>query len=757
MKSLGTYSMLRAAFATAALLVTTSVFAQINNFKIEESTIEQVQSAIQSGATTCKAVVQSYLDRVQAYNGICTALVTQDGKRIKAAKGAIRSGRALTFPTKTVAASTFLPDLDQYAGLPLELGRMESTVSDPSVQQQYGMRVGIPNARQLNALETVNIRGERSVTCKAKCDTHPSKGALPASCPKTCEAFRALPDALEQAQALDQKYGSKPDLEKMPMYCVAFAWKNWYDAKDMRATGGNDINFAMDAPESDSPDVALLRSKGAISLGVANAAAAGAGSAGSIKSATARPPSNTASAVWGGQPCTPYDTERVTRGSSSGSGVAVSANLAACSICEQTGGSCKGPASRNNIVNLLPTKGIMMDGGYGYQNIGDRAGIHCRTVADAVRVLDAAKGYKPEDMYTAEASRLMPKVPYTSFLVANEEVTNKPLKGMRIGLVREFMVKHTKNDVAISDQIDLEVKKVLRDQLGAEIFESHDPQYPDDPDVPNMKYTFQDAIAEVLAHNAPEYFWQKTDSGELEFAVPGYDVTTIDYALALALGKASLSDKLNLRRLSKKVEQNEGVLSWNKYLALRGDERVKDWASWVENSKFDGDTQRAAALNIAAIKDGRATPGSIDYLKMQTIMRLIVEKVMVENGIDAFVNPEVTLPPYKLGQASEPIVDYRDTTSCCQAFTPLIGGPEMEVPAGYVETVYEPSYVLSADKKKYELATGTVQSKLPHPMPISLMLWAAPEAEPALIKVASAYEAATRYRKPPAAFGPLTE
>ncbi|HEY5810908.1 MAG TPA: amidase [Povalibacter sp.] len=757
MKTLGMYSMLRAALTGAALLVTVPVFAQMKDFNVEESTIEEVQGAIQSGATTCKAVVQGYLDRVKAYNGVCTALVTKDGKPIKAAKGTVRGGMPLKFPTTTVAASTFLPDLDQYTGLPLELGRMDATISDPSVQQQYGMRVGIPDAGQLNALETVNIRGERSVTCKAKCDTHPSKGALPASCPKTCEAFRALPDALEQAQALDQKYGSKPDLDKMPMYCVAFAWKNWYDANDMRATGGNDINFAMDVPKNDSADVALLRTKGAISLGVANAAAAGAGSPGSVKSATARPPSNTAYAVWGGQPCNPYDTERVTRGSSSGSGVAVGANLSACSICEQTGGSCKGPASRNNIVNLLPTKGIMMDGGYGYQNLGDRAGIHCRTVADAVRVLDAAKGYKPEDMYTAEAHRLMPKEPYTSFLVGSSEVAGKPLKGMRVGLVREFMVKHTKNDVAISDQIDQEVKRVLRDQLGAEILESHDPQYPDDPDVPNMKYTFQDAIAEVLAHNAPEYFWQKTDSGELEFAVPGHDVTSIDYALALALGKAPLSDKLNLRRLSKKVEQNEGVLSWNKYLALRGDERVKDWSSWVANAKFDGDTQRAAALNIGAIKDGRITPGAIDYLKMQTIMRLIVEKVMVENGIDAFVNPEVTLPPYKLGQASEPIVDYRDTTSCCQVFTPLIGGPEMEVPAGYVETVYEPSYVLSADKKKYELATGTVQSKLPHPMPISLMLWAAPEAEPALIKVASAYEAATRHRKPPAAFGPLTE
>ncbi len=52
---------------------------------------------------------------------------------------------------------------------------------------------------------------------------------------------------------------------------------------------------------------------------------------------------------------------------------------------------------------------------------------------------------------------------------------------MRVGIVREFMVKHTKNDVAISDQIDKEIKTVLRDKLGAELVESVDPLYEDDP------------------------------------------------------------------------------------------------------------------------------------------------------------------------------------------------------------------------------------------------------------------------------------
>ena len=46
------------------------------------------------------------------------------------------------FPTRTVKASTVFPDLNQHAGLPLDYGRMEPTVSDPGVVAQMGMRSG---------------------------------------------------------------------------------------------------------------------------------------------------------------------------------------------------------------------------------------------------------------------------------------------------------------------------------------------------------------------------------------------------------------------------------------------------------------------------------------------------------------------------------------------------------------------------------------------------------------------------------------
>jgi Asp-tRNA(Asn)/Glu-tRNA(Gln) amidotransferase A subunit family amidase len=111
--------------------------------------------------------------------------------------------------------------------------------------------------------------------------------------------------------------------------------------------------------------------------------------------------------------------------------------------------------------------------------------------------------------------------------------------------------------------------------------------------------------------------------------------------------------------------------------------------------------------------------------------------------------------PYKLGGPGEPEVNDRPTISCCTAFTALLGGPEMEVPAGYTQIVYEPQYVLTPDKKDYVTVTGQVESRLPHPMPISMMFWAGPGSDPAVIKAASAYESATHHRVPPPSFGSL--
>jgi len=175
------------------------VVVEDESFRLEESTIDELHQAIRTGRTTCIAVVRHYSERARAYNGVASLLVTQDGAPVPEVGGMVRAGAPLAFPTETVAASAILPVLDSYKGPPLEFGRMDATASDPSVQQQYGMIVGKPDGGQLNALATLNIRGERSVTCRGEFDRHPSEGPLPPGAPPVCEQFRWLPDALERA------------------------------------------------------------------------------------------------------------------------------------------------------------------------------------------------------------------------------------------------------------------------------------------------------------------------------------------------------------------------------------------------------------------------------------------------------------------------------------------------------------------------------------------------------------------------------
>lgn len=758
-----------------ALIASLGVFAifQTNpalaDFQIEEATIETIQQAIQSKQTSCKQVVQAYIDRAKAFNGVCTALVTADGAPIKPAKGYVRAGSALSFPTQTVKASSIYPDLLAYKGLPFEYGRMETTMSDPSVSTQMGMRVGIPNAGQLNALETLNIRGERSVTCKGKFDAHPSSGPLPASAPAECEAFRQQPDALERAAELDAQYGAKPDLKAMPMYCVVTAVKDPYDTKDMRTTANNDVNFAMDVPPGDAAIVARLRAKGAIiyAKSVAHEFNGGPGDpGGSVKTKTRPMAGGLGFGVWGGQPCNPYDTERVARGSSSGSGVAIGANLATIGICEQSGASCQGPASRSGVVTLLTTKGILPDGGgIGYQWFNDRAGIHSRTLKDAALVLDAVKdaelGYfDRNDPYSAAPKALIPEQGYTSFAMSDADLKKnaKPLKGIRIAIIREHMVKPTLNHVAISDQIDQEIKTVLRDKLGAELVETSTKDYPDDPDVPNLGYSFSDALSELLPRFMPEIFTRRDAKGELIFAAPGYDVTSYDYLMKLSRREAPLTSAVNITNFATFGALPcvpslcpDTVFEFDHYLKARGDKRITDWAAWVANAKFREDASVAGAKNWISFK-GHTQAGKADALARSYIARLALTKMMYENDIDVFVHPENTVPTPKILGANV-------GTHSLDGISPFFQIPRIAIPAGMTDVIYEPVYALNPEKNDYlsVIAPGTKQTKLAHPLPISITFFSGQGEEPMLIKVGTAYEAATHHRTPPPAFGPLAK
>src|SRR6202166_4318041 len=474
-----------------------------SRFHLEEATISDVHQAIRSRQITCRSLTQLYVNRAKAYNGASNRLVTRDGAPIQPVPGVFRAGAPVKYPTETVAISTILPDFDQYAGPPIEFGRMEPTSSDPDVQQQYGMTIGVPNSGQINALATLNLRGERSVTCKGDRDKAPSAGSLPAGSPGVCEEFRKQPDALERAAELDAQYGQNPNLQKMPLYCVAFTFKDSFDTKDMRSTGGGDAGYDIDFPARDQTVVAQLREKGAIIYAkTANTEYNGRpvpatrGSAGGERGAN-KPTKGFVSVqgyqrgTWAGNPSDVYDTTRAASlGSSSGSGVSVSANLTTCSICEETSLSCRGPANHNAVALILPHKSLIsfLGGAIGADIYLDRSGIMCRNIKDSATVLDALRDpgngyYDPRDIFTT--------VPRSSVLYkpsADSAVspgTRGSLRGMRIGIIRESMLtfRGIMADEPISQAAAKEIKAILGDYLGATLVESLDPLWPDDPTI----------------------------------------------------------------------------------------------------------------------------------------------------------------------------------------------------------------------------------------------------------------------------------
>src|SRR3954454_18199757 len=489
-------------------------------FRLEEATIEELQGAIKAGQTTCVQVVQQYLDRARAYNGVCSVLVTENGASVPEAAGTVRAGAPLSFPTATVKASEIFPELDKYQGPALEFGRMEATASDPAVQQQYGMIAGKPNAGQLNAVATLNIRGERSVTCKGEYDKHPSLGPLPPGAPPICEHFRHYPDALERARELDAQYGSNPPLDDMPMYGVVFSFKDPFDTKDMRSTGGGDAAYDIDFPARDHVLVEPLRNKGAIifAKAVNTEYTERAGDPGGRH----KPHKVLASTLgyqrstWGGNPSNTYDTTRAASlGSSSGSALSVSTNLVMASLGEETRASCRGPSNHNAVALILPHKAMLgFDGGaIGADIYCDRSGIHCRTLGDCAKVLDALKDpeqgyYDDRDVFTTVPRSSVLSTPYASHVKGSAAAG--ALKGMRLGVIRESMVypKGSKTEQPIVDAATKEIKTVLGKRLGATLVESSDPLWTPDPDLERMTVDYRTALARLIPVFMPDILFR---------------------------------------------------------------------------------------------------------------------------------------------------------------------------------------------------------------------------------------------------------
>jgi Asp-tRNA(Asn)/Glu-tRNA(Gln) amidotransferase A subunit family amidase len=402
---------------------------------------------------------------------------------------------------------------------------------------------------------------------------------------------------------------------------------------------------------------------------------------------------------------------------------------------------------------------ISFEGTIGANPYQDRPGIMCRSIRDTATVLDAFRDkstgsfFDAGDPYTALPRVIASKTPYVNALAPVGK--SKPLAGMRIGIIRELMVKDSPGDAAVSDGINRELK-VLK-ELGAELVETVDPQYPDDPSIPNMTYTFNDAIAEVMPFHMPEVFsWQK--DGKPEFEVAGWDVTSRKYLVALAAHKAPLPADMNFRRVFGNPPNDPNAVSgytfaydFAKYLTLRGDKKVYDWQTLNANAKYYNDVRRVAMKNWENKEMDIRTDAVTYTMKRRDTLRMVMLKVLQQNKIDVFVNPVGLTLQGKIGGAS--------TTGGGGGgfgYGAMLGIPEVFVPAGFADSIYDLEFVLSKDGKKYDAKESSNATKLGGVgLPYNIAFWAGPGEEATLLKVGSAYEAATHHRTAPPSFPPV--
>lgn len=237
--------------------------------------------------------------------------------------------------------------------------------------------------------------------------------------PKLNAIIEINPDALRIARALDDEWETSGP--RGSMHGIPVVLKANIDTADQMYTSAGSLALADHVPPADAFVVKRLRDAGAVILGKANL------------SEWANFRSTHSSSGWssvGGQTLNPYDTRRSPCGSSSGSAVAVAANLTAVSIGTETDGSVICPAGINGIVGIKPTLGLVSRSGIiPLAHSQDTAGPMGRTVRDAAILLTAMTGADADDPATANAQM---HHDYSANLTADA------LDGKRIGVIRSY-------------------------------------------------------------------------------------------------------------------------------------------------------------------------------------------------------------------------------------------------------------------------------------------------------------------------------
>lgn len=391
------------------------------------------------------------------------------------------------------------------------------------------------------------------------------------------------PDALSIADALDAERKTKGP--RGALHGIPVLIKDNIGTADRMMTTAGSLALSGFTPTKDSGVARRLRESGAVILGKTNL------------SEWANFRSSHSSSGWsgrGGQTNNPYATDRNPCGSSSGSGAAASANLAAITVGTETDGSIVCPSSANGVVGIKPTVGLVSRAGIiPISHSQDTAGPICRTVADAAALLSALAGVDSDDASTQSPSRKASS-DYTKFLDSGG------LRGARIGVVRklfDFSEKLVPVMKAALDAMKSEgavlVDPVEIDSLGKF----------DDSENIVLQYEFKADLNKYLAQfsNAPVHSLKEI----IEFNERNHDKELLYFGQDIMVqcqARGPLTDKAYLDALAKnhRLARQQGidaVMDQHKLDALIAPTAGPSWLTDLVN----GDHDTGGSSSLAAV------------------------------------------------------------------------------------------------------------------------------------------------------------
>ena len=287
------------------------------------------------------------------------------------------------------------------------------------------------NLAELDVRQIQTLLNNQTISAKELAEFYLARiDAIDKAGPKLNSIAQLNPQFIQQAEALDHKIANREAFG--PLFGAVIVVKDNIDVQGISNTAGSWL-MREHIAKQDAFLIQRLRAADALILGKTNL------------SEWANFRSEMSSSGWSsmhGQTLNPHDTSRSPCGSSSGSGVAVAADLTMLAVGTETDGSVTCPAAVNGIVGIKPTLGLVSRSGIiPLAHSQDTAGPMARSVADAVLLLDIMMGADANDPQSLPPLSL------------SRALTMGGLKGKRIGIARNLMGYHPQLDAVFEQQL----------------------------------------------------------------------------------------------------------------------------------------------------------------------------------------------------------------------------------------------------------------------------------------------------------------